>query len=476
MITQLKILDCTLRDGGYYNNWDFDGDIVRDYLSALAEANIDYIELGLRNFPKNTFDGPFAYTTESYLNSIELPPGPRYGVMIDAKTILSSNLQVDEAIASLFVPADKSKLSLVRVAVHFSEVEKCGELAKTLKAYGYELGFNLMQAAGKTPTEIQNIIKEINRWECVDVVYFADSLGNMFSDEVINIADQIRDSWKNDIGIHTHNNMGQALSNALTAAKHHVTWIDVTISGMGRGAGNSQTENFLAAIDAERYKAQPIYKLAMKHFYPMQQQLGWGPNIFYYLGAKHGIHPTYIQNLLSHNQCSDDEILSAIDYLSHLQSSSSFSQEALTASLRSHGNSTATSGSSQINKLFNNKNVLIIGNGPSVERHQQGIIEYIKKNQPLVISININSSIDDCLIDYYCLTHTGKFFTEKEQYNIITKPIILPKHRFERTELDLFSSEILDYGMEIDQDTLEAHETFCVPHSISLLHTVWLLA
>ena len=95
MTNQLKVLDCTLRDGGYYNNWDFDEDLVRDYLNALAEAKIDYIELGLRNFPKCTFDGPFAYTKESYLNSIVLPPGPKYGVMIDAKTILSSNLQVE---------------------------------------------------------------------------------------------------------------------------------------------------------------------------------------------------------------------------------------------------------------------------------------------------------------------------------------------------------------------------------------------
>jgi 4-hydroxy 2-oxovalerate aldolase len=473
MTNQLKVLDCTLRDGGYYNNWDFDEDLVRDYLNALAEAKIDYIELGLRNFPKCTFDGPFAYTKESYLNSIVLPPGPKYGVMIDAKTILSSNLQVDEALASLFVPAEESKLSLVRVAVHFSEVEKCGELAKILKAYGYELGFNLMQAGGKPHSEIKNKIKEIKSWECVDVIYFADSLGNMFSDEVMNITNLIRDSWEKDIGIHTHNNMGQALSNALTAVQNNVTWIDVTISGMGRGAGNSQTENFLAAIESEKYISQPIFKLAMKHFYSMQRHLGWGPNLFYYLGAKHGIHPTYIQKLISQNQYSDDEILSAIDHLSQLQNSSSYSEESFNASLRSHDRNADTSGSKQINQLFNNKNVLIIGNGPSVKRHQQGIVDYIERNQPIVISINMNSSIDDRLINYYCLTHMGKFFTEKEQYNLITKPILLPKHRFESSELDLFSSEILDYGMEIAEDTFEAHETFCVtPFNLTIAYSM----
>jgi len=85
----------------------------------------------------------------------------------------------------------------------------------------------------------------------------------------------------------------------------------------------------------------------------------------------------------------------------------------------------------------------------------------------------MNSSIDDRLINYYCLTHMGKFFTEKEQYNLITKPILLPKHRFESSELDLFSSEIIDYGMEIAEDSFEAHETFCVtPFNLTIAYSM----
>jgi 4-hydroxy 2-oxovalerate aldolase len=120
----MKVLDCTLRDGGYYNNWDFPSDVVQAYLKAVAEAKIDYVELGLRDFPKDDFLGAYAYTTEAYLNAIELPLGPVYGVMVNAKTILSSSLTIIEAIDLLFVSASASKISLVRIAAHFSEVEQ----------------------------------------------------------------------------------------------------------------------------------------------------------------------------------------------------------------------------------------------------------------------------------------------------------------------------------------------------------------
>lgn len=94
----VKVLDCTLRDGGYYNNWDFDKEVVDSYLKAVADANVDFVELGLRNFEQSGFHGAFAYTTEDYINAMDLPEGPVYGVMVDAKTILSSALSIDNAV------------------------------------------------------------------------------------------------------------------------------------------------------------------------------------------------------------------------------------------------------------------------------------------------------------------------------------------------------------------------------------------
>src|SRR4051812_32496818 len=145
----LTVLDCTLRDGGYYNNWCFEAPLVESYLAAMDLSGVDYVELGLRNFPKQGFLGPYAYTTENYLNSLAIPINLKVGVMVDAKTIIDSGFDMVKSIDSLFVEKNKSKISLVRVAAHFFEIDQCFEIIKKLKELGYTVGLNLMQAGGK---------------------------------------------------------------------------------------------------------------------------------------------------------------------------------------------------------------------------------------------------------------------------------------------------------------------------------------
>ena len=84
----IKILDCTLRDGGYYNNWDFDQDLVQEYLTAMSESNIDRVEIGLRSFVSGKYYGPFFYTTDDFLNEINIPKDLCVGVMINAKEFI----------------------------------------------------------------------------------------------------------------------------------------------------------------------------------------------------------------------------------------------------------------------------------------------------------------------------------------------------------------------------------------------------
>lgn len=294
-MNEYNILDCTLRDGGYYNHWDFEPEVVQNYLNAMSESKIDYVELGLRNFKQKGFLGAFAYTTENFLNSLDLPEGPIYGVMIDAKTVLSSKLSIEEVIDKLFVHKKESKIDLVRIAAHFHEVEQSAAIVQALKAKGYLVGYNLMQAAGKSSELISQKAKVAKEWGVLDVLYFADSLGNMNSHEVIRIVKALRQFWDGDLGIHTHNNMAKALDNCMTARQVGVKWLDVTITGMGRGAGNAQTENLLAIVSKEKskYKASPIYALAIRYFEPMQRISGWGSNLLYFLGAQNNVHPTY---------------------------------------------------------------------------------------------------------------------------------------------------------------------------------------
>jgi 4-hydroxy 2-oxovalerate aldolase len=461
----LKVLDCTLRDGGYYNNWDFDSIVVKEYLDAIAQSGISFVELGLRNFAQKGFLGAFAYTTEDFLNSLELPVGPTYGVMVDAKTLIGADISINDAISTLFVDSKSSKIGLIRVAAHFHEVENCKTIVSTLKAMGYSVGLNLMQAGGKPAEELERLAGIIESWNCLDCLYFADSLGNMDTNEVTRVFSCIRSQWSGEMGIHTHDNMSAALSNTITAADLGATWLDSTVTGMGRGAGNAQTERLLAILSYtdDRFDPVHVYKLVIKHFEKMQKDYGWGCNLLYFIGAQHGLHPTYIQTLLNDKHYSSDEIVQAIEYLSKQANLHSFDHQILKKALDFSGNELAVSGTKDLIDLFNNREVLIIGSGPSTQRYKKDIELYIEINNPIVISINVKSQINPSLINYYCVSHNVKFLSQSDIYKQLDKPLIFPKHRFLKSELDLINPTInhFDYGIISNAVKFVINETYC---------------
>jgi 4-hydroxy 2-oxovalerate aldolase len=476
---ELKILDCTLRDGGYYNNWDFEPEVVAAYLESIALSKIEYVELGLRNFSKNEFLGAFAYTTEAFINSLDLPEGPTYGVMVDAKTILDSELNVEDAVNELFVHSKESRIDLVRIAAHFKEVEYSGPIVKHLKKLGYIVGLNLMQAGGKENNTIADKARQIKEWNSLDVLYFADSLGNMDGAEVARIVNVIRTEWEGPLGIHTHNNMGKGLDNTLTAASLGVTWLDTTITGMGRGAGNTQTESLLAVFNKQgsKYNSKPIYELVIRYFESMQKECGWGSNLLYFLGAQNDVHPTYIQNLLSNSHYGTDEIVGAIDYLSNLEGTTSYNGMILDTALDFNGNKSEVSGDSKIMGLFNGKDILIITNAPSTKRYAAAIELYIKMVKPIVISVNIVDSISPDLINYYVISHNSKFLSDTDKYKKLTKPVILPKHRFNKLEMSKFENNLIfDYGVEVTKGKFTTNHTYVtIPYDITTAYVLGLL-
>lgn len=473
-IVDLKILDCTLRDGGYYNDWDFDLYVVQSYLDSLALANIDYVELGLRSFPRPGFLGGFAYTTEDFLSTLLLPENLQYGVMVDAKTILSSDFSVCDAVSALFVPAKDSPLSLVRVAAHFHEVSASKDIVKQLHALGYVVGFNLMQANGKTSEVIREKAEEISQWGVVEVLYFADSLGNMDADDVMRIITDLRAHWHGPLGIHTHDNMGKGLDNTICAMDNGVTWADATVTGMGRGAGNTKLETLLAHMvqKTDRYHAKPIYELVIRTFEPMQKNYGWGTNLLYFLGAQNNVHPTYIQNLLSNTHYGKDEIIGAIDYLSNLDGTTFYNGKVLDTALNFNKQDNNCSGTTKLQGLFDDKNLLLVANSESLRKYHLAIRSYIKRYDPTVIVLNAAADIDVNLVDYYVISHNSKFLSEAKLYKALSHPVILPKARFTKDELETFGDvELIDYGITIAPNALDNHGTYAtVPYDLTIAY------
>ena len=192
MKNNIKILDCTLRDGGYYNKWDFDRGTVARYLSSVKYSRVDVVELGFRSLPKNIFLGPYAYTSDDFINQLDLPKGPLYGVMINGNEFIENSDAQNFTIKKLFQKKEDSPVSLVRIGINFNHIMELESIAKQLKDMGYQVGLNMMQAHGKSEEEYIETAKSISSWNVVDVLYFADSLGIMIPEDVKKICQSLK--------------------------------------------------------------------------------------------------------------------------------------------------------------------------------------------------------------------------------------------------------------------------------------------
>ena len=467
MIKKIKILDCTLRDGGYYNKWDFTDTLVHKYLHAVNNANVDIIELGLRNFPQNDFLGAFAYTTDKYIDTLNIDKGITVGVMIDAGSILNSELSVDGAINSLFKAKEESRVDLVRIATHFDCIKQCKKAAEALKKLGYMVGLNLMQPHAIANQELSKAAELIQGWGMVDVLYFADSLGGMNGSDVARILSALKSGWKGDIGFHAHNNKGLAVSNILTAIEQGVVWIDSTVLGMGRGAGNAQTENLLLELEKYQldYHASALFDLVLSEFTPLQNHYHWGESLLYSLAAKHNIHPTYIQEMLTDNRYSNKEVLQAVEFMSSIDASH-YDQDLL---LQARGNIN-NQGSWSAKDWCANKEVLILGSGASLQTYKQGIVQYIKANKPIVISLNVKHDFPTNMIDVYASSNESKMLSEATLYSQLNQSLAIPNLLLTKVlGREVPINNLWDYGLNIKQNTFIAGETECtLPYELSV--------
>ena len=168
----IKILDCTLRDGGYYNNWDFSKELVNDYLKAISESGIKNVEIGFRSLKENKLNGPNFFSTDSYINILKVPKNLNLGVMINVSELVSFKKNYAKILKKIFKDKKKTKISFVRLATHFSEIQEVIKICKMIKSKGYFVAINLMQITEQNEKNIIEASKKISLAK-PDVLYFA---------------------------------------------------------------------------------------------------------------------------------------------------------------------------------------------------------------------------------------------------------------------------------------------------------------
>ena len=458
----IKFLDCTLRDGGYYNAWDFPADVVTDYLVAMQAAGVDVVEFGFRFLKNEGFKGAHAFTTDDYLRGLLIPEGLSVGVMLNGAD-LCTDLGREAALERLFPnAAEDSPVDLVRLACHYRELEAVFPAVEWLHRRGYRVGVNLMQISERTDDELRHFARMASDTS-VEVLYLADSMGGMTPSDTAAVIQCLRTQWDGPIGVHTHDNLGLALSNTLKAADEGATWLDATVTGMGRGPGNARTEE-LAIELGERRRGQspnlvPLMSLIRRYFDPMRTHYGWGTNPYYYLAGKYGIHPTYIQEMLGDDRYDDEDILAVIDHLREA-GGSKFSVNTLDGARNFY--SGPPEGSWAPAEMMQGRDVLILGSGPGVAAHRSAVDAFIRREKPLVLALNTQSAIAEDLIDLRIASHPVRLMSDVATHHKLSQPLIVPFTMLPMLiQVELQGKEILDFGVSVDGDYFAFSQCHC---------------
>ncbi|CAD5377017.1 4-hydroxy 2-oxovalerate aldolase [Pseudomonas sp. OF001] len=458
----MKFLDCTLRDGGYYNAWHFSETVIHQYLEAMAAAEVDVVEMGLRSLHNSGFKGACAYTTDNFIRSLSIPSGLTLGVMVNASELVG-DLPQNEVLQQLFpLPASESPISLVRIASHVHEFHQALPAVMWLKQRGYQVGFNLMQIADRSEAEIKALAKEAAAYP-LDALYFADTMGSMTPEQTAKIIHWLRSEWSGALGIHTHDNLGLALSNTLRALDEGVTWVDSTVTGMGRGPGNARTEELAIEMAERRCKSVnmvPLMALLREHFKPMQVRYGWGTNPYYYLAGKYGIHPTYIQEMLSDSRFSDEDVLAVIEHL-RKEGGKKFNLHTLDAAR--HFYHSEPTGHWSPKEKFAGRDVLLLGTGPGVAGNRAALERYIRHHKPLVLALNTQSAICAEMIDFRVACHPVRLLADCEAHTKLPQPLITPYSMLPQdVQNSLSNKQILDFGLNVQPETFQFTDTHCI--------------
>jgi 4-hydroxy 2-oxovalerate aldolase len=440
----------------------------------MKAAQVDIVELGFRFIANTGFKGPNAFTTDDYLRSLDIPDGLQVGVMINGADMLT-DLGLENTLTHFFPePAASTPVDLVRFACHYREFEQVLPAVGWLHDRGYRVGFNLMQITDRSHDEVLNYARKARDWP-VESLYFADSMGSMTPDDTARFIGWLREGWDGPIGVHTHDNMGLALANTLRAVAEGASWLDATVTGMGRGPGNARTEELV--IEAEtlrpgrRANLVPLTTLIRRYFGPMKAECGWGTNPFYYLSGKYGIHPTYIQEMLGDTRYDEEDILAVIDHLRDT-GGKRFSTSMMESARNFYR--AAPQGSWDPASIMAGRDVLILGTGPGVAAHRPALEAYIHREKPLVMALNTQTAILPDLIDLRVACHPVRLLADAEEHRRLPQPLITPASMLPSTlKVALGDKNLLDFGLGVSKDGFAFARTHCTaPVSLVLAYAL----
>lgn len=348
-----KILDCTLRDGGYYTAWDFSRELVARYLKAVAAFPVEFLELGYRSELSEGYLGAYYYLPRSILEWARsiIPDGPRFALMLNAKECRVG--RVGPLLADC-----RDLVQLVRFAADPTKLDETLIHCEEVKAAGFEVALNLMYLS--KDHDLEKVFGQIaRRAELVDHVALVDSFGACYPQRVGDAVRLAKSILPMPVGFHGHDNISLAFANALAAIDAGADMVDSTITGMGRGAGNLRTE-LIAGYHARVHGMTTDYRAAtqcLDEFNAMKARYGWGPELPYVVAGLNNLPQAQVMDWLAQDRYSTTAIVGALQRARAPASHQRLSSSEVGAAESAHGSS-----------------CLIIGGGPSVTAHSEALV------------------------------------------------------------------------------------------------------
>ncbi|MBN1478820.1 aldolase catalytic domain-containing protein [candidate division KSB1 bacterium] len=287
--SEIKLLDCTIRDGGLMNKHLFGDDVVKAVYTACVDGGIDYMELGYKAsekiFSRDDF-GPWKFCSEDDIRRIvgENETKLKLSAMADTER---TDYHKD------ILPKEQSVLDMIRVATYIHQIPSALGIVQDAAQKGYETTLNLMAVSTVPEKELDEALELVAESD-VKYIYLVDSFGSLYSEQIQYLMGKyLRYANANNkqIGMHAHNNQQLAFANTIEALILGANILDGSMAGLGRGAGNCPTESLLGFLHNPKFRLRPVLKCIQEQIEPMREKVGWGFDIPYMITGVMNRHP-----------------------------------------------------------------------------------------------------------------------------------------------------------------------------------------
>lgn len=407
MSNNIQILDCTLRDGGYVNDFRFGKNGIKKIISQLTLAGIDIVECGFLE------DGEYDEECSIY-NRVEqiaaLLPDEHRNTMYVAMACYG---EYDICQLSDY---DGKSIDGIRVTFHYNEVDEALDYCRAIIAKGYKVFVQPVGTSSYSDEQLLELIKNVNELQPY-AFYLVDTLGLMLKNDVLRFYYLINQNLNSSIhfGFHSHNNLQLSYSNSQVLAElnsKRIISIDASVNGMGRGAGNLNTELIAYYLNSKdrKYEVEPILEIVDEYISKIRVQFSWGYDVPHYLAAINGCHPNYAAFFME-KQTLTVKNIGTILRMIEPEKRSLFNKQLAESKYREFQDREMDDSDSvkKLKKNIENRNVMIIGPGTSIKDNHDKIVDIIRDDKCVAISVSFVPDSITC--DYTFLSNLKRYNT-----------------------------------------------------------------